>query len=93
MLTKKHLPVYYPHDSEILLKAAITPDDELMVAYFNISLDCDDKMYLVYDKPFTSIKYLTKEGKKEDVKFEIKDGVIEIDRPSIVLTPEILFIK
>ncbi len=88
-----NLPVYYPLDSEILLKAAITPDDELMVAYFNISLDCDDKMYLVCDREFSGIKYLDKDGKKKDCKYEIKDGVIVIDRPSIVLHPEILFIK
>jgi len=88
-----NLPVYYPLDSEILLKAAITPDDELMVAYFNISLDCDDKMYLKYDKEFSGIRYLDKDGTKKDCKYEIKDGMIVIDRPSIVLHPEILFIK
>jgi len=88
-----NLPIYYPLDSEILLKAAITPDDELLVAYFNISLDCDDKMYLKYDKEFSSIKYLDKDGTKKDCKYEIKDGMIVIDRQSIVLHPEILFIK
>lgn len=57
-----NLTIYYPLDPEILLKAAITPDDELMVAYFNISLCCYDRMYLKYDKEFLSIKYLDKDG-------------------------------
>lgn len=89
---KEALPVYYAGDSEILLKAAYTPENELFVAYFNISLDCSESITLNLPKEAKAVSYLGKDGKKHNCRFSWHNGVLEIDMPSIVQMPTLLFI-
>lgn len=89
-----NLPVYYPGDSEILLKAAYTPEGELFVAYFNISLDCADEILLqINDKKVLSVERLMSDGTRKSCSFTQKDGLLTVNSPSIVQNPALLFIK
>jgi len=89
---KEALPVYYGGDSEILLKAAYTPENELFVAYFNISLDCSEKIELVLPKEAKKVEILTSDGVRQECSFNWKDGILTVNKPSIVQMPTLMFI-
>lgn len=87
------LPVYYPGDQEVYIKAAHTADGGLFVAFFNISLDPIDKIELVCDREVSSVEMLSPSGVFESAEFECVDGVIEIDAPAPILSPQVMIIK
>lgn len=87
------LPVYYPDDAEVYLKAADTPDGETFVAFFNIGFDPIENITLVSEKPVTKIEKLNCNGEREEVSFKLVDGVLELDCPAYTLDPVILFLK
>ena len=88
------LPVYYPNDEDVYLRAADTADGELFCAVFNISTDPIDKLELVINRAFSKIDTLMPSGTRQPVSFETDEkGVTAIDTPCSILTPVILFIK
>ena len=87
-----NLPVYYPADQEVYLKAATTPNGELFVAFTNISLDPIENIELVCDREINYVKTLMPSGKFRDVEFDIVDGVLCVDAEAPILTPMILII-
>ena len=88
-----NLPVYYPDDAEVYLKAADAPGGEPFVAFFNIGFDPIENITLVSEKPVTKIEKLNSEGEREEVSFRLVDGVLELDEPAYTLNPVILFLK
>ena len=89
-----NLPVYYPDDAEVYLKAANTPDGKLFCAFTNLSLDDIEKVTLVADRKITSVTMLTPSGTWESVSFiEDADGVLTIDTPADTLHPVIMIVS
>lgn len=82
-----NLPVYYPDDSEIYLKAAYLPDGGLFTAVFNISLDPLDEVPLVTEKPVSRVEMLTADGKRVACPFRKEDDRIVIEKTVISLDP------
>lgn len=88
-----NLPVYYPEDAEVYLKAADAPNGETFVAFFNIGLDPIENITLNTKRPVSKIEMLNSDGKREAVSFE-KDGeTLTLDLPAYTLNPVILFLK
>lgn len=90
---QNNLPVYYPGDVDMYLRAGYLTSGELMVACFNLSLDVLDEIPLVVDKKVNSIEILTSNGERESLNFYEKDGVVYIEQSIGVLDPKILFIS
>ncbi len=88
-----NLPVYYPGDMEIYLKAGYLKDGSLMCGIFNISFDQLEEIPLVIDNPFSCIEILTPEGNRRKCDFYEKDGIVYVKEPAITLMPVILIIK
>jgi hypothetical protein len=88
-----NLPVYYPGDQEVYLRAANMPDGALFVAFFNISLDPVENIELCLDRKVNEIQRLTPDGTYENVSFNLKDGVYVLDLEAQILVPQILIIK
>ena len=88
-----NLPVYYPDDSEVYLKAANTPDGALFVAFFNISLDPIEEITLVTDREITSIEALMPDGSYKSVDFCAEGTKLTLDIPASILTPVILIMR
>ena len=88
-----NLPVYYPDDSEVYLKAASMPSGELFVAFFNISLDPIDEITLVADREVKSIEALMPDGSYKSVDFRADGNKLTIDTPASILTPVILIMR
>ena len=88
-----NLPVYYPGDAEVYMKAG-TLNDDLFCAFVNIGLDNLDEVTLVCDREVTEIKRLNSDGAYEICSFtKSADGVITVDIPAMILDPVILIIK
>lgn len=87
------LPVYYPDDSEVYLKAANTKDGALFVAFFNISLDPIDEITLVTDREVHSIETLMPDGSYKPVSFRADGKKLVLDTAAEILSPVILILR
>ena len=87
------LPIYYPHDEEVYLRAADMTDGRLFCAVFNISTDPIDRLELVCEKQVSAVSMLDCDGNERQLDFSFKDGLLSLDIPCAILTPVILFIK
>ena len=88
-----HLPVYYPDDAEVYLKAALTEDGNLFCAFVNIGLDPIEEITLVPDRKIARIKKLQEDGTYEDCSFEDKNGTLTLDSAAGTLDPVILILE
>lgn len=87
------LPLYYPGDAEVYLRAAYLPDDSLFCGFFNIGLDPLDEIELVCDRPVSQVKMLLPDGSQAACDFAVTDHVLRIFQPAYTLNPVILFLK
>jgi hypothetical protein len=88
-----NLPVYYPDDSEVYLKAANMPDGSLFVAFFNISLDPIDEITLVTERKVNVIEALCPDGSYRSINFRADDNKLTLDTRAEILTPVILILR
>lgn len=85
------LPVYYPEDAEVYIKAGTLPDGKIFCGFFNIGLDNLDEVTLVASRAITKIEILTPDGKFENIDFSIdENGKITVPTPAEILGPVIL---
>ena len=87
------LPVYYPNDEEVYLKAADMENGDLFCAVFNIGLDPIECLELVCDFKAKSFKKLMPNGESKEISFTYKDGRYLLDTTCNILDPVILFIE
>lgn len=89
-----NLPVYYPEDAEIYLKAAKMPDKKLMTALFNVGLDSVYEIPLCVDGDIKRIEKLNSDGTLSECGF-IKEagGRLTVNTPCFTLEPVILFLE
>lgn len=85
-----HLPVYYPGDQEVYLKAGRLSDGSLIAAFFNISLDPIDEITLECETVPTAIEVLRPDGRFEKVSFTLTGNQVKLNMPAHILTPVIL---
>ena len=88
-----NLPVYYPEDAEVYLRAGYLPDGKLFVAVFNIGLDPLDDLPLVVEGSVKNIQMLLSDGKFQDVEFTTCGENVTVNTPAHILTPVILTIE
>ncbi|MBQ4349877.1 MAG: hypothetical protein II768_01330 [Clostridia bacterium] len=88
----RHLPVYYPGDAEVYLRAARMPDGGLFVAFFNIGLDPLDEVTLVTEENVISVERLTPDGRREACRFTRDGNILTVDCPANTLDPVVLFL-
>ena len=69
-----NLPVYYPDDGEVYLRAANMPDGSMFIGFFNISLDPIEEITLVCERAVKSVKQLMPNGSYRSVDFAFNDG-------------------
>lgn len=87
------LPVYYPEDAEVYLRAADMPDGKRFCAVFNLGLDPIDALTLVSDRPVQSIERLLPDGTFAPVSFTTdENGTMTLDLPCLTLDPVVLIL-
>lgn len=87
------LPVYYPEDVELLLKAAKIDDGSLFCAILNIGLDQIEELPLVIHQDVNKIQRLLPDGTYQSVPFVREGDLYTLSVPANVFDPLILIIK
>ncbi len=87
------LPIYFPGDEEVYLKAADMPDGSLFCSIFNIGFDVIENIELICDREVVTIERMTPEGQFETIGFKKKENLLKLDIPANILEPVILRIK
>lgn len=93
LLLSGNLPIYYPNDEEVYLRAARTKDGGLFCAVFNLSLDPIEKLELVCESDVSTIEKLMPNGEFEKTEFEKSDGKYVLDTPCNTLEPVVLILR
>lgn len=94
-----NLPVWYPGDAEVYLRAANVLDahgketDELFCAFFNIGLDPIDEIELCTEAEIAAVEMLTPDGQRAECTFRNEDGKLVVETPAEILHPVMLFLK
>ncbi len=89
-----NLPVYYPEDAEVYLRAGYLENGEMLCAFFNIGLDPLEDVPLCVDFDVTCVEMLNAEGEREKVPFAYDaDGILRVCVPLEILSPVILFLS
>lgn len=85
-----NLPVYYPDDMEMLLRAGKLADGSLLVVAFDVSLDRADELPLVVEGEVEKVMQLTSEGQWKEVSSWGKPDRIIVNTPVYTLEPVVL---
>ena len=87
------LPVYYPEDAEVYLRAGYLSDGTLFCAVFNLGLDPLEELPLVLDKQVRSIEKLNSDGVPVPCAY-LQDGdTVTVAEQAATLSPVILLIR
>ena len=87
------LPVYYTGDVDVYLKAGYLKDGSLLVSVLDINADEIENIKLYIRDNVSSIKMLTPNGEKVDVKFSKNGNYYTLDLTVYPLKPLILYIS
>ena len=90
---RDNLPLYYPEDAELYLRAGRLPCGEIMAVVFDLSHDALDEIPLVIKSDFASIERLNELGERIPCPFETKDGITYVKSPLASMEPIVLFVK
>ena len=86
------LPIYYPGDIEVYLRAGYMPNGTMLASVINMSADEIEGLDLYIEKDVTEIKVLTPQGEKVSVPFTKNGNMYTIDINVYCLKPAILYI-
>ena len=87
------LPIYYPEDAEVFMKAAKTKDGKLFCAVLNMSLDAIDRLPLASDSSIRGIERLMPNGSYESIRFEQKGDLIRLSLTAYPFDPVVLLLE
>jgi len=86
------LPVWYPGDAEVYLRAGRCPDGSLMCAVFNLGYDVLEEIELCAEGAVGRVERLDCSGARVPCGHRIEGGRIVIETPANALDPVILFL-
>lgn len=87
------LPLYYPEDGEVYLRAGRLANGERMVAAFNLGFDVLEDLPLVTDEAVSEVECLQPDGTRLSVPFTVEGETIRIQTELRTLMPVVLFLK
>ena len=87
------LPVYYPEDAEVYLRAGYLGSGEMMVALFNLGHDELEDIPLSLSGEVKRVEALLPSGERETREFVRTDNGIRISERVPAVTPVILFLS
>ena len=87
------LPVYYPEDAEIYMRAGYTSDGKLFVTVFNLGFDVLEELPLFVEGNVCSVEILCADGSQKNCNFVTENNNIIIKTEVKVLDPVVLIIS
>ncbi len=87
------LPLYYPDDAELYLRAGKLTDGRLFAAAFNLSQDMLDEIPLVVKDNVKSVEMLDENGELIPVSFDRKGDRITVNESLLPMSPIVLILS
>ena len=87
------LPLYYPEDAELYLRAGRLQGGEILAVAFNLSQDALDELPLVIKSAVSRVDRLDEQGERVPCDFEVRDGVTHVKSPIAAMEPLALIIE
>ena len=87
------LPLYYPEDAELYLRAGRLQGGEIFAVAFNLSQDALDELPLVIKSAVSRVDRLDEQGERVPCDFEVRDGVTYVKSPIAAMEPLALIIE
>ncbi|MBR5528691.1 MAG: hypothetical protein IKV97_06760 [Clostridia bacterium] len=87
-----NLPLYYPGDAEVYLKAAKISDGGMFCSFFNLGIDPLDEITLVSETEISKVEILCADGSRRPVKFRSNGNTVIIEEKAYLLDPVMLFL-
>ena len=84
------LPVYYPQDAQVLLRAGKLPDGRMLILFLNTGTDPLDAVPLTFAEPPVQITRLLADGTEKKVAFCQSGGETVLDCRSEMMDPLLL---
>lgn len=88
-----YLPMYYPEDGEIYMRAGRLENDEYMVAAFNLGFDVLEDFPLAVTMPIKKVEVLACDGTRQPIAFEQEGDKIRIKTEMRTLMPQVFFLS
>lgn len=88
-----NLPLYYPEDSELYLRAGRLSDGSLFAAAFNLSQDVLEDLPLVVKDEVKKVEILNENGELVPVDFTKEGEVIRVQKTTLPMTPTVLVLS
>lgn len=92
-LLREHLPLYYPEDAEIYLRAGYLPNGEMLAALFNIGFDPLEEIPLVVNRKVESVWTLDADGERRACEFTQDGENLTVHTPLEAVTVKVLIIQ
>ena len=92
-LLNDKLPLYYPDDSDIYLRAGYHKELGIFCGFFNVSLDTFEDIILHTDFDITNVRKLIPDGSFKECTFKKDGNRITIDEPAYPTDPVILLLS
>ena len=94
LLSEKNLlPLYYPEDGEVYLRAGRLKNGERMAVFFNLGFDVLEDIPLTVTEDVSSVECLLPDGTRTAVPFTKEGNTIRIEKEARTLMPVVLFLK
>lgn len=87
------LPLYYPEDAEVYIRAGRLSDGRMLVALFNLSWDALEDIPLVVENSITRISELCEDGELRERSFTSEGGLVRIERAVSAMEPCVLIME
>jgi hypothetical protein len=87
------LPLYYPEDAELYLRAGKLPGGETFAVAFNLSQDALDELPLVIKSAVSRVDRLDEQGERVPCDFEVRGGVTYVKHSIAAMEPLALIIE
>jgi len=82
--------IWYPYDAEMYVKSHTLKDNSELVGLFNFGYDPLETVELAFTEKPKSLKILTKQGKWEDLNFDVNGNILSISKRLEPMYPMIL---
>ena len=87
------MPIYYPEDGEIYMRAGQLENGEYMVAAFNLGFDVLEDFPLAVTMPIKKVEVLACDGTRQPIAFEPEGDKIRIKTEMRTLMPQVFFLS
>ena len=88
-----NLPVFYPGDAEVYIRAGRLDTKEIMVAFFNLGFDILEQVTLSYHGEIKIVEKLNPDGSRSECRWFFDGKTLVVDEPVYTLNPVVLFIS